>query len=490
MERPCGPRSHRRRGRLDELLAAGPSSGQQDILCTVPPGARSAALRHFFDRAPSAWVNVLPACVRLTPAVATFAARIASERPRAVAGLIVDIAAAHPAEPYVHGDLAVAAAALPGASAARWARVEAAWIRGKASLPVLPTFRFIDAIDHLLEEHEEEAALELMGSLLALGEPQGRARDLDLRLSDWDYAELIEGPVARANTVAPRATLRMLLPILALGAERAEASTHLSGFWLHAIADHPQDHRATPLILLARAVRDAAVRAAAVDGPETVLHDLGLHAARSTVFRRIGLFVIRSARRADLATTWLEDASTHHHDFSRDVCELVFDLHVAFDVDQRARLLLILAADPWDRGVRDAIRGLLGDEPARELDPDLGLLFAIHSVGRPRSPFTPDQLNTRSVREVVDLALAVGGDDDSFDRVDLAPTLQRTVAAEPQRYVDDALELTRLPMQTASMASTASRARSVRSVRLSGGSGCASRRMPSISAVHGVRRTP
>jgi hypothetical protein len=212
-------------GRLDELLAAGPNSGQQDLLCTVPPGARSAALRHFFDRAPSPWVNLIPACIRLTPAVAAFAARIASEQPGAVGSLIVDIAASHPTEPYVHGDLATAAAALPGTRAARWARMEASWLRTQESLPILPTFRFVDAIDHLLEENEEEAALDLIESLLALGQARGRARDLDLRVSTWDYEELIEGPVARATTVAPRATLRMLLPILALGAERVEGNT-------------------------------------------------------------------------------------------------------------------------------------------------------------------------------------------------------------------------------------------------------------------------
>jgi hypothetical protein len=440
-------------GRLDELLASGHRGGQQGLLCTLPPGARSAALRHFFDRAPSAWVNVLPACIRLTPAVATFAARIASEQPRAVAGLIVDIAAAHPVEPYVHGDLAAAAAALPGASAARWARIEANWLLSQASLPSLPSFRYIDAIDHLLEEGQVEAALDLLESMLALGQPQGSVRDLDIRVSGWDYEEIIEGPVARAIVVAPRATLRMLLPILALGAERAEANTRLSGFWLHAVADHPQDRRATPLILLTRAVRDAAATVAKADGPEVALQDVVEHAASSRVLRRIGLFVIRSVGSADLATEWLVDRSTHHHDFSRDAYELVFDLRTAFDKDQRERLLRALEEEPWDRGVRDAIRVLLETgESESELDPDLGLLFAVHSVERPRSPFTPEQLNARSVRDVVDLVLDVAADDDSFDRADVTPVLQAAVAAEPQQYVDDARQLTRLPMHVVSTA--------------------------------------
>lgn len=74
--------------RLDALLAAGSQSGGQGLLCDLPPGGRSAALRYFFDRAPSSWIHVIPACVRMSAAVASYAARIAAEEPTAVGTLI------------------------------------------------------------------------------------------------------------------------------------------------------------------------------------------------------------------------------------------------------------------------------------------------------------------------------------------------------------------------------------------------------------------
>lgn len=437
---------------IDALLAAGPAHGDSQLLCSLPPGATSVALRHFFDRAPSEWIHHLPACVRRSAPAAAFAARVAADQPAAAASLIADMAAAGLADPYAHADLAAAAAAIPARLAVRWAHAEAAWVREAEGLPRLPTFRYFAAIDRLVDAGETEAALALVASLLELGPARGGHREVDARISDWDYVELLEGPVRRATALVPHAVLGLLIPVLAVAASRAEAGLGMSSFWLHSVADHPQDGTlGRSLVGLVRAVREAALGVAAAEGPEAAVRDLRAQPGQSTVGTRIGLHVIGATGRADLAVEWLGDEASHSHDCAREAYELVYRLRRAFDAAQREAIESILDGRPWGAAVSRACREALERPDAAELDQELGMAFTFHAVNPPPSPLTPEQLNALSVRDAVDLLIEARVSDDR-DGPDVLPALEAAVAAEPARWALAVEELARLPTGAVSVA--------------------------------------
>jgi hypothetical protein len=439
---------------LDALLRENPGNGDARLLCSLPPGPQSAALRYFFDRASAAWVHAIPACVRETLPVAVFLARVAPELPEQVGRLVEQIALAQPVEPALHGELAVAASRLPGSLAARWALAESDWVGAQPWLAPAHPFRYANALGTLLDHDESEAALTLTGALLALGERVGDfGRDLAIRMSPYGYQDLLETVVPRLIETQAHNTLAMLLPLLARGAAEAEGDAHLSGMWLHAVSDHPQDERPTPLKVLARRVRDAAVTAAA-SGIGPVLDSLTAHAGASNIFGRLGLHVIARRHDVALAVTWLEDPSLHHYDFAREAYELVFALRNRFSVADRERVYAAMTAANYGESTKQAIASLL--DPARatdaeRLDERVGLLFWLYGPTRPRSPFTAEQFNTLRVSEAVDLA-RTWGPDDEFERADIAPVVQAAVTADPARYIESAPELMRLPAHCMSLA--------------------------------------
>jgi hypothetical protein len=122
-----------------------------------------------------------------------FLARVAAEAPDEVFEIAMRIPAAENVR--VHEDLLRIAAQLPGRSAAKLVRKEAAWLRSyEGHLMSLPSAAG-DVIAHLAEAGELWAALEVAGAVLAIVEVpdatavRGRA---GARIEDYAYGKILE----------------------------------------------------------------------------------------------------------------------------------------------------------------------------------------------------------------------------------------------------------------------------------------------------------
>lgn len=280
-----------------------------------------------------------------------FLARVAAAAPDEVFEIAMGIPAAENVR--VHEDLLRIAVQLPGWSAAKLVRKEAAWLRSyEGHLMSLPSAAG-DIIAHLAEAGELGAALEFADAILAIvGVPdttaaRGRAQ---ARITEYAYGKILErawpAVVAADAGRAFRFLCERLGEVVELG-YIDENGDDSSSVFRPAIEPHGQNIGHDILDLLVDVVRDQAVALAESEsGRELVLCAL-LSDRPGSPFRRLVLHVVQERGSVNDVATRLADAdlvweTTTWHEYG----ELLRHRFAELADEDRARVLALLAAGP------------------------------------------------------------------------------------------------------------------------------------------------
>lgn len=280
-----------------------------------------------------------------------FLVRVAAAAPDEVCEIAMGIPAAENVR--VHEDLLRIAVQLPGRSAAKLVRKEAAWLRSYAGhLMSLPSAAG-DVIAHLAEAGELGAALKFADAILAIVEVpdttavRGRA---EARIEEYAYGKILERGWPAVVAADPRRAFRFLCErlgeVLQLG-YIDENGYDSSSVFRPAIEPHGQNLGHNILDLLVDVVRDQAV-ALARSGPERerVLREL-LSDRPGSLFPRLALHVVQergsvsdvASRLADADLVW---ETTTWHEYG----ELLRHRFAELEDEDRKRVLALLAAGP------------------------------------------------------------------------------------------------------------------------------------------------
>jgi len=285
-----------------------------------------------------------------------YLARIAAQAPERVVEAIERIP--NTANPRVHEDVIIAAAALPGELAARVAQREQRWLaQYEGHLMSLPRPAG-DLLAHLAGEAQMRAAFALAGTLLKIVvnpryENQSSHHRAVALVGDWEYGEILESAwpaMMAADTERAFSFLcHRLSEVIELGFV-AGSSFDPTYIWRSAIEDHAQNTGHSLLDTLIDTVRDTAL-AEAEKSPEArdlVLAELGYHDA--PIFRRLALFVLAaSGSSQQIADVLADEALFVDVNVWHEYAELLRERFGDLDAEQRTRILALIAAGPDDR---------------------------------------------------------------------------------------------------------------------------------------------
>lgn len=280
-----------------------------------------------------------------------FLARVAAEAPDEVFEIAMGIPAAENVR--VHEDLLRIAAQLPGRSAAKLVRKEAAWLRSyEGHLMSLPSAAG-DVIAHLAEAGERGAALEFADAILAIvavpdaTAVRGRA---GARIEEYAYGKILERAWPAVVAADARRGFRFLCERLGEVVELGyidEKGYDSSSVFRSAIEPHGQNLGHSILDLLVDTVRDQAVGLAESEpGRELVLREL-MSDRPGSLFRRLALHVVRERGSVEAVATRLTDVdlvweTTTWHEYG----ELLRHRFAELGDEVRERVLALLAAGP------------------------------------------------------------------------------------------------------------------------------------------------
>ena len=192
-----------------------------------------------------------------------YLARMASEAPEQVAKVMMKIPDTDNFR--VHVDLATAAANLPAALAARWAKEESAWVARQEYLGFVPPEAWGTLIAHLAESGEAGVAISLAGSLLSFHVGDGASRRRRTILESWDYEQILKNRIPELVRHSGLEGLALLCDLLedAVSAENGGRvpNEEYSWIWRQAIEPHEQNFGENePRNLLVDSVRDSSLQ--------------------------------------------------------------------------------------------------------------------------------------------------------------------------------------------------------------------------------------
>ncbi|HEX4114904.1 MAG TPA: hypothetical protein VHY18_03420 [Solirubrobacteraceae bacterium] len=254
--------------------------------------------------------------------------------------------------PRVHQNILEIAAQLPEAMAAELARMEAKWLRTYTGHIVGIPSAAVPLLTHLAGEGQAKTAFELAGALLAIT-PTGRpwsGRDAALaRMSEYEYAQVINGSWPALIQADPRRALSFLCDLLAevvhAGDEDGD-DTDLTNIWRRAIEDHAQNVSHSLLDTLVDAVRDYSLAVVQSPGGWQIAMAV-LKARPEPVFRRIALHLLRVEGSAeDIAAALADHTLAYELDYWHEYGELLRDRFTDLADEQREEVLATLARGP------------------------------------------------------------------------------------------------------------------------------------------------
>jgi hypothetical protein len=227
---------------------------------------------------------------------------------------------------WTHVEFATAAKELPPDLAARWARHEAAWIQPQRQLGWPLPQKYADVIIMLLHAGENDAAAELLQSVLSnpVGVETTSVFDEPPSRMEWHavqhFMEQVVPPfVEHAPLLAFETFADLLASILEQGHDDLAGVYDGSTLWRESITRDRGLHvgRRNELVTAVRTSAVAAVRAEAASANDIVTR---LRARKLAIFERLALFILSQfpAATADLVATELfSDPERLREDFDR-----------------------------------------------------------------------------------------------------------------------------------------------------------------------------
>lgn len=282
-----------------------------------------------------------------------YLARVAADDPTRVVEAIERIPST--ANPRIHQDVVIAATALPGELAARVAASEQQWLAHYDGHLVSFPQPAGDLIAHLAEEGEIAAAFGLAGTLLKVSAaPESESRSARRRAvaltSDWEYGKILEKSWPPMMKADPEKAFRFLCyrleDAIKFGIDE-DSNFDPSYIWRSAIEDHAQNTGNSLLDTLVDAVRDTALREAAMGSGsrDMVLAELARH--DPSLFRRLWLFVLaRFGSAGQIADALAEEALIDDANAWHEYAELLRSRFGDLDTAQRELILALIAAGP------------------------------------------------------------------------------------------------------------------------------------------------
>jgi hypothetical protein len=438
------------------------------VLCARPEGrayffdrlenpnwVRELAKRKFFANPPGPVPAEEPGSMRFPPwPEGRYLARVAAEAPDAVASVLQKIPSSE--NPAVTELLFKALANLPDDHITRLRYKAREWV----SAPFADYFANEAAATaiRLLESGGTKSALKLVAQLLEvhpdprLGEKASR-RDTPLRespeavprISKWNYdrvlRRLVGSMVDATGLKAIRFFARLLEDAVRLSRwENEESQDDYSYIWRPAIEDHEQNLDSDIKGALVTAVRDASIHYV-TRNPDELEATIRLLESRSTVFRRIALYVLASITNGlELASARMTDRDLFdNHRVRHEYAALLRARFGELNEAEQSEILSWIEAGPDLDDYRQR-RTASGDAPPTAdevasyadhwrrdrysfiedyLDPETRTRYRelVGSIGKPHhadfvswssswvgpeSPATAEQLSKRSVDEVID----------------------------------------------------------------------------------------
>ncbi|MEI9476456.1 MAG: hypothetical protein WCO26_07745 [Deltaproteobacteria bacterium] len=266
----------------------------------------------FFSNPPKPKLDEVNGTIAFPPwPESRYLVRMASLKPDVVLEIILQILDTDNVS--VHGDLADAALAMPGAMAAEWIKKEVRWIDvGKRLYFNLPD-KLGALIKHLAKAGKVEQALTLTRSLLTvLPDPKDREKDKEdhdetFRLSPepqarfdlWYYGQILKKYIPNLVTAAGKKSLTLFCNLLETAINLSKRFPEkifpedYSYIWRPAIEEHEENLGLNLKDLLVSAVRDAVEQLAKNDPGMTQELVLQLENRDWRIFKRIALHLLK-----------------------------------------------------------------------------------------------------------------------------------------------------------------------------------------------------